>query len=367
MFHHLTLAVRDRVIKELRSFWNDHPRYPDFAKNIQGKYSFDERPQFGMVVRTGGANNVVLSMDNFLGTLEGYVYIASFPGKPYGSVEWVKEDVYGTREPGVYHITVAEGTSLDPSVVEHDFYIQKYLRVSEEPPIFSAPNVIELSGLPIEGSLRIIEYPSGRYLDPSEFSLEGTTLTLTEQPSKAFKYKVMYTELSTQTGPFRVRPSTAYREIIPGVVLAVGRRLRAGDEMAVVVTDEREEVAHEFGGRWDVSVDMDLIARDVHSQADIADQTVVWIWSSLRPRLANLGIELSDVSLGGESEEAYDDNGDDYFYTASISFSLQTDWFIHMPLVVPINAISQQGIQLTALTAPILGAGSSDELLQRLL
>ena len=46
MFQHLTLAVRDRVIKELRDFWSDHPRYPDFAQNIQGKFSFDERPQF---------------------------------------------------------------------------------------------------------------------------------------------------------------------------------------------------------------------------------------------------------------------------------------------------------------------------------
>ena len=32
VFHHLTLAVRDRVIRELRDFWSDHPRYPDFAQ-----------------------------------------------------------------------------------------------------------------------------------------------------------------------------------------------------------------------------------------------------------------------------------------------------------------------------------------------
>lgn len=367
MFHHLTLAVRDRVIKELRDYWKDHPRYPDLAKNIQGKYSFDERPQFGMVVRTGGASNVVLSVDNFLGTLEGYVSLASFPNKPFGSIEWVREDPYGVREPGVYHITVSEGVGPDPTVTEYDFYLQKYLRVVEDPVTFSTPTKIMLSGTPIEGSLRIIEYPSGRYLDATEYSLEGAEITLTEVPSKAFRYKVLYTEISTQSGPYRVRPSTAYREIIPGVVLAIGRRLRAGDEMAVLVSETREEVAHEFGGRWDVSVEMDLIARDVHSQADISDQTAVWIWSSLRPRLANLGIELSDVSLGGESEEAYDDNGDDYFYTANISFSLQTDWFLHMPLVVPINSISQQGIELVAVTAPVVGAGSTTELVQRLM
>ena len=25
MFHHLTLAVRDRMIKELQEYWQDHP------------------------------------------------------------------------------------------------------------------------------------------------------------------------------------------------------------------------------------------------------------------------------------------------------------------------------------------------------
>ena len=71
-----------------------------------------------------------------------------------------------------------------------------------------------------------------------------------------------------------------------------------------------------------------------------------------------MGLELSDVSLGGESEEVYDDNGDDYFYTASLSFSLQVDWFIHFPLVVPIQTISNHGIQLTSINSPVTGLGN---------
>ena len=59
---------------------------------------------------------------------------------------------------------------------------------------------------------------------------------------------------------------------------------------------------------------------------------------TLRPKLANMGLEMSDVGLG-EGEEVYDENGDDYFYTASMSLSLQTDWFIHFPVLVLFEAL----------------------------
>lgn len=370
MFHHLTLAVRDRVIRELRDFWSDHPRYPNFAQNIQGKYSFEERPQFGMVVRTGGANNVVLSPDNFIGTVEGYVSLAKIPDKPYlGSVEWVREDAHNLpKEAGVYILSVYDAEGADPATREHDVYYTRYRRVVEKELMFSSPTEFLLGGTPIEDSFRIIEEPSGRFLRVSEYVLEGSKVTLLEEPPKAVKLRALYTEEMTQSGPFRVKPAVSYRDIISGVIIAFGRRLQKGDEVAIIVSEKRESVSHEYGGRWDVSVDIDLITRDVHSQADIADQTAVWLWSSLRPKLTNLGLEISDVSLGGESEEVYDDNGDDYFYTASLSFSMQVDWFIHFPLVIPIQSISKQGIQLTSINSPVTGLGNrSADLVQRLL
>tara|TARA_B100000073_G_C23698795_1_gene559445 strand:+ start:299 stop:1411 length:1113 start_codon:yes stop_codon:yes gene_type:complete len=370
MFQHLTLAVRDRVIKELRDFWSDHPRYPDFAQNIQGKFSFDERPQFGMVVRTGGANNVVLSPDNFIGTVEGYVSLAKVPNKPYnGSIEWVREDVNGApKNPGVYVFTVYEAEGADPASRQHDVYFQRYRRVTENTLMFSSDTEIMLAGEPIENSLRLIEEPSGRSLGSSEFILQGSTITLLEAVPRGLKIKALYTEKMEQQGPFRVKPATAYRKIIEGVNIVFGRRLRAGDSMAVIVAESREEIAHEYGGRWDVSVDIDLITRDVHSQADIADQTAVWLWANLRPKLSNLGLDISDVSLGGEAEEVYDDNGDDYFYTASMSFSMQVDWFIHFPLVVPIQSIFERGIVLEPLSQPITGIGNrTADFIQRLL
>jgi hypothetical protein len=84
--------------------------------------------------------------------------------------------------------------------------------------------------------------------------------------------------------------------------------------MAVVVHPIRQPVALEYGGRWDINLEFEVIARDVYAQQEIADFSVIYLWGILRSRLAKEGIEMTEISLGGESEEVYDDTGDDYYY-----------------------------------------------------
>lgn len=364
MFHNLTLAVRDRMIRELKDYWADHPRYEELSSFIQGKYSFEERPQFGMVVKTSGATNVVLSPDNFIGTLKGYVSLAKVVEKKGVSFEWVKENPSIKPEAGVYHFQVQDNP-FDPDPNAFQVVYQRYVRRDEPSLLFTDDTHIELNYVPVENSLRIVEAPSGRSLTLDEYSIEGSTITLTEALPRGLSLSAYYTSKDEfLVGPFMVKPDTAYHEIIPGVVIAVGRWIEVGDELVVIVEDTQQVVAHEYGGRWDVSVDIELIARDAHSQADIADRTVVWMWSTLRGKLANLGMSLNDVSLGGESEEVYDENGDDYFYMASISATIQTDWFIHFPLVSPIKGI---GMDIKEIEGPVVGIGSSPSFIQRLL
>jgi hypothetical protein len=135
------------------------------------------------------------------------------------------------------------------------------------------------------------------------------------------------------TGPWKVLPQAGINKAIPGCVLVFGRRYQKGDRWAVVVNPIREESYLEYGGKWELSIDIDIIARDVNSQAEIADQTAMFLWANLRPNLIDEGIDLQDVSMGGESEEVYDENADDYFYNSSLSMTVQTDWFMMVPIV----------------------------------
>jgi hypothetical protein len=125
-------------------------------------------------------------------------------------------------------------------------------------------------------------------------------------------------------------------------VLVFGRRYQKGDRWAVVVSPIREEAYLEYGGKWELSIDIDIIARDVNSQAEIADQTAMFLWANLRPNLIDEGIDIQDVSMGGESEEVYDENADDYFYNSAISLTIQTDWFMMSPITSRILAYQEE-------------------------
>mgnify|MGYP001170308649 CR=1 FL=1 len=368
MFHHLTLAVRDRMIKELQEYWQDHPRYQTLAQNIQGKYAFDERPQFGMVVKTGGASNTVLSPDNFIATVKGYVVLASVLGKKSVAVEWVREDTFAKPDKGVYHLKVSKSVGEDP--YKYDLNIDVYQYQTESTLIFTDPTTIELLEEPVGGSFRLIENPSGRVLESTEYTINGTSITLAEPVPRGLSLRAQYTYKEPNgIGPISVYPDQVYRKIIPGCLIAIGRWIEDGDEQVIIVEKDRQATYHEYGGRWDISVDIDLVTRDVHSQADIADRTVVWLWSTLRPKLSNLGLEVSDVSLGGEGEEVYDDNADDYFYTASMSLSIQADWFIHFPLVIPLLRYNLKDVVPVKdiIKAPVAGIGKDTSFIQRLL
>jgi hypothetical protein len=335
MFHYLTLEVRNLMIEELRKYWSDHPRYPELANNIQGKYSFDQRPQFGMVIKTGGANNFVMSSDNFLSTVRGYVYLAKTKKLEYGSIEWVKENPKFKPAEGIYILDITQTDQYETYRVD----ITQYKRVKETEVVFISPTEIQLLGTPIENSLRIIEKPSyTRYVEGVDYTFTSeNTIELASELLNGLSIEITYTELQDNVlEPKFVRPDQVYHQIIPGVLMYFGRRLRGGDQQAIVVLDEPDDIYNEYGGRWDVSVEIEIIARDVHSQADLADRTTVWMWAVLRDQLASRGINMNEVSLGGESEEVYDENGDDYFYTASISTTLQVDWFMHIPLIAPL-------------------------------
>ncbi len=344
MFHYLTLEVRNLMIEELRNYWADHPRYPELSNNIQGKYSFDQRPQFGMVVKTGGANNNSLSTDNFLGTVVGYSYLAKTNKLEYGSIEWVKDHPFIKPPEGIYILDIVQG-SPNGKYETYAVKFTKYKRIVEELVFQISDTEYQLLNTPVDGTLKLYEQPSNFLIANNKYTFDGGLITLEEPIPEGFTLSARYTELQVDEMPnVDVKADLAYHNLIEGLVIYFGRRLRVGDQQAIVVLNEKEDVYNEYGGRFDVSVEIEIIARDVHSQADLADRTTIWMWSILRDRLATRGISMNEVSLGGESEEVYDENGDDYFYTASISTTLQTDWFLHIPLINPILSFNDSGI-----------------------
>jgi len=359
MYYFLTESVKRRVILELRRYWSYHPKYPDLPDHIQGKYSFRERPQQGIVVKTGSANRVDLSPDNYIGVVRSYVYLTRVAGYNGIAIEWVREDeraIADNRgrfpsEPGVYYIELTEN---------NEFYVDPMLDVRSEAVVMTSPTEGQLQHPNIPNTLLLYEMPAGYQLvegvnytaDPATGSITlNRALTNGQYLSADYRYQ------GQTSGPWTIYENRANNQAIPGCVLAFGRRNKKGDRMAVVVQPVRDSAALEYGGRWDLTVEINVIARDVYAQQEIADQSVIYLWGIARSRLSSEGLEMTDCSMGGESEEVYDETGDDYFYNSSISLTLQTEWKVYVPLV----ATLRQAIPLTQEQQAIAASLSDDE------
>ena len=369
MYFQLTSALKRRFISELRMYWMHHPKYrDDLPNNIQGKFSFKERPQHGIIVKTGSGNRVDLSADNYLGVIESFCLLTKVTNKPGFSIEWIREDGRAIQQnngtfpsqAGIYYIDVQEENG---GLV---FYVDPLLDVFHEPVSLIDLTVAQLQQPPLTGTLRLFEMPSGfKYVEGVNYTLDtdptgkltgGVTLMKALTGGRWLQADYRYPIESR--GPYPIVEMHANNVAIPGVVLAFGRRAQAGDQMAVMAHSIRQPAYMEYGGRWDMTLDFDVMSRDVHAQQEIVDQTVIYLWGVLRSQLSHQGIEITDVTMGGESEEVYDETGDDYFYTASFTLTAQTEWSIHVPL----DSWLRSAAPLTAAQAAQIAGLADDDL-----
>jgi len=345
MYFYLTSAIKRKFIEELRRYWADHPKYPELANNIQGKFSFSARPLQGIIVKNSGGTRVDLSADNYVGVVKSYVYLTRAKDKPGHALEWVREDALAIQQndgqfpspPGIYYIDVVDDPDQEG---EHVFYVDPLRNVFHEPVALLTPTTAQLDQAPLAGTVRLFEMPSGSMLyEGTNYTLDldmagnpngGITFIQAITGGRWVQADYLY-PLETQ-GPFPIYEMHADNRAIPGVVLAFGQRIVTGDQMAVVVQDIRRPAALEYGGHWELSLDFDVTATDVYQQQDILDSSVMFIWAVLRPQMSDQGLEITDLSLGGESEEIRDDTGDDYIYNASFSLVCRTTWSLHVPL-----------------------------------
>lgn len=357
MFYVLTEALKNRFILELRRFFSYHPKYRSIVDSIQGKFSFEERPQMGIIVKMGSANSVSLSADNYHGVQNSYCYLSKvkvvddngslieFPGV---SVEWVREDARAIQDndgimpspAGIYYCEVANGGT--------QFYVDPLIEVRNEPATKVSSTEFTTLHAFLEGSLAVYQMPGNfRLYENVNFTSTPSTgeIVLTNPLTNTEWLSVDYRYPGEGTGPWDIEENFANNRAIPGVSIAFGHRVEDGDRFAIVIQPYRAPAALEYGGRWDINLDFDVTAVDVFAQQEITDAAIMYLWAILRSRLASEGIEILSVSMGGESEELRGETADEYFFNSSFSIQCQTDWMIWVPLMATVRAASPQSLE----------------------
>ena len=347
----LTGALKERMVKELRDYWSRHPRYSkddstlDIVRHIKGKYPNEERPQRAIIVKNSSGVHVNLSPDNFIAHLETFVFLAKVPGKDGLSAEWVKEDPLTAQAndktfpspPGVYYFRVIEADEIGGK-----FIVEPILSVLDENVMVSGTTGV-FQNLPVEGTIQLYELPGNRLLKEGiNYTVDYETgeLTLTEPLMAGLQLSADYRFRGEIRGPFPLIPDhSAPTEALPGAIVVFGRRYSLNDEFVVIVNPQRTISAKIYGGKWLITLDIEVVARDVEEQEEILDKTASYIFGVLRPRLGTEGIEIEDLNLGGEIEELYNEEEEEYYYSALLSVTMKTDWEIHVPLPVTLRNV----------------------------
>jgi hypothetical protein len=347
----LTNATKTRVLREIRKYLYNHPRYRADHLNVQNHYSFEERPQRGVVITGASADRVRLSADNYLGRLTSFLMQTTMGTNPGTSIEWVKEnqkllEQYAPNRsifpspPGVYVIKILS-LPIEERNLPGLFTIDPYLTVQDEPVItFGTDHDMtgQLSHQDIyPNSARLWLNGKRPLLVNVDYTLDYTTgelVFLKPTPIGSTIFADYRYQIATQ-GPFQYKREASEEEAIPGAIIAFGDRLWVGDEIAIVATSDRSETAEIYGGKFEVNFDLNVFSRDAEDREKLSDYVVSQILES-QNRLGFEGIELIDVTPNGESQEIYNESQDVYYYDATVSLSYRVDWQLYVPLPIEI-------------------------------
>jgi hypothetical protein len=350
MYFNLISSMKRRLILELKDSFSEHPIYDKIVPFIQNRFAFDERPQMGIVVKGSSGNKAQLSADNFLGAVESHVMLA-YVGAPVFPLEWIREDVACIKAngdvmptpPGIYYLEIL--SVPEDAQSEGQYILDPLLTVNGEPVLRFVSGVEtegQLQRVPVQGTLRLWENRRFPLQEGTHYTVDYQTgaILFLDRSNPGSTVTADYRYAVPSVGPISYQWNKADFSTLPGVVLAFGKRGKVGDKVAIVVYEDRVVVAEAFGGLFDVTFELDAISRDSVQSEELADLIFMYLIAVKRSRLSSEGIEITDVSIGGEAEETYDETSDDYTYTISTSVQIQTRWEIHFPLPLTITRVT---------------------------
>lgn len=345
MFYVVSNAVKKRLTLVFQDILAKHPIFE--KTKVYTKFPQDERPKTALIIRSISGASQKLSLDNFIAIHRGFCSLANLKGIPGNSIEWVRDDQDHTNQmssPGFYIVKI---TNHDPNTNNFTFTVDPYLIADDEQLNITYIKNKEgaiLKNHPVNPNSEIIYSQSHQFefKRDIDYTIDYSSGEILFSASVK-KYELItidYQILSSQLGPFTTEYYALDNKAIPGIVIAFGDRLKVGDEQVVVVEKQQTTVSKVFGGRWQMSVDIIGIAQDPDQQERLVDFAITSLWADYQDALANEGINIIDFSLSGESEDLEVEIPEEYNYTGGISFTVETDWEIFVPMISELRRIN---------------------------
>jgi hypothetical protein len=324
-------------------------KHPIFEKaKVYTKFPQEERPKTAIVIRSTAGSSQKLGLDNFIDTQRAYSTVANLKGIYGYSIEWVKDDVRNIDKMSAAGFYVVKITAHDPTTNKFSFVVEPYLIVDDEVlniQFLKGKEGAILKNTPVNPGSEIVYSQSHKFeFKPNiDYTIDystGEILFAEHVKDRWTPITVDYQVLAKRTGPFETEYYQMNNVAIPGVVIAFGDRLKLNDEQVVVVQKKDTEIAQIYGGRWILDFDIIVVAQDPDQQERLVDYVITSFWAHYQHQLANEGIALRDFSLSGEAEDLEVEIPEEYNFTGGISFSMETDWEVFVPMLSEVRRIN---------------------------
>lgn len=271
--------------------------------------------------------------------VDGINGVFSLPMAPVKDDELLVSYNYGNlTPPGRYYIEISSPTEylIDP------FYVIKKEEIIKK--TTGIETTAQLLNGNIYGDFDVLY--TKKSIHSSNFYLEkNTDYTINQDGLITFlipleKGTTLYADyrwVGNTMGPFTIPDEFHYdNKALPGISLCFTNQITVGDKAVVIVYPQREPAADMNSGHYQMSFEIDVVARDPIQLADLADHLIEDIWGNRRLLLIDEGLTIEEMDPTGESEEPYDENTGDLYYHQSINLQMMTEWKKFIPFLTEI-------------------------------
>jgi hypothetical protein len=269
-------------------------------------------------------------------------------------------------DPGMYQVSFLSDTEF---VVRVMYQIEDELVIEKTTGLESSET---LQRFPMSESSEqfYLDYENRKDSDPviylqrnTEYSLDyvtGIVTFLQPLPANYILKASYYTQISDPWGPFTFKAYQEVHNAIPGVVICMGRRAVADDLQGINVSKFREPQARIYGGHWNMTLSLGVIAKDSIQMEEMVDQIVNWLWAVRKNQLEYEGITLNRVEPTGESEETFIETTGDLYFESTVDVDLMSEWqkFTPYPYALRLFNITLWGMEpdtRTVIKLPTVG------------
>ena len=341
----VTNALKKRFVSIFQDILTRHPIFE--KTQVYTKFPQEERPKIALLVRSLAGASQKLGLDNFIGINRGHCSLANLKGSIGNSIEWVRDDDNNLDKLSPQGFYIVKITGHDTNTNSFSFTVDPYLICTDELldlEVIRTKQGAVLKNIPVNNNSEIVFSQNGQFefKKDIDYTIDYETgeILFNDTVTQYEPITVDYQVCSSQAGPFVAEYYNVNNFAIPGVILAFGDRLKVGDEQVVVVEKENTTTSKVYGGRWALYMNIMGVAQDSDQQERMIDYVITSLWAEYQDALTNEGISILEFNLPGETEDLEVEIPEEYNYTGEISFSIEVDWEVHIPLIATLRRVN---------------------------